>query len=64
MSERDPRVDPKVGEQLKVPQVDYRTVVGVDNGRIKWKSPWNESTCSLTTWRKWARNAEVIHAAE
>jgi len=63
---RDPRRDPKPGDVLRVgPKI---TVVSVPLlvGRMSWRS----SDCpgvrrsTRTDWREWAKNAEVIHAAD
>lgn len=73
-AKRDPRVDPKAGDILqKKYQGQYfesrstyaRQVDEVDDGKVTYVG---ENVCaptmSLKSWRRWAKNAEVIHAAD
>ena len=59
MADRDPRIDPRVGDIVQV-RHDRRKVIAVLDDGIKWRSPWDARTCSLKTWRKWARDAVEV----
>ena len=75
-SPRDPRIDPKPGDKIRVGEgslAQYATVMEVA-GRIHYKmiQPNGPSMIYRTPmlcitnkagWCRWARNAEVIHAA-
>lgn len=65
---RDPRIDPRQGDILTTGetfnncQSDHRIdriVYGVRLERVLH----NRGNCSIATWRKWARNAEVVKTA-
>jgi hypothetical protein len=72
---RDPRIDPRPGDVLeKKYQGQYfesrgyhqRRVVRIA-GRLEYsQAGWMEGStrlCDFSTWRRWAKNAEVIHHA-
>jgi hypothetical protein len=74
---RDPRIDPKPGDVLKVAarnrgirrhllrRVTY--AVGTWKGwpnAVRYTDGIVDKYCLLPAWKRWAKNAEVIHAAE
>jgi myosin-crossreactive antigen len=71
---RDPRIDPKPGDVLsawiyninpnKVGRFIERRVLEVEGSRIRVQSGDLFITDTTTWWRRWAKNAEVLHAAE
>lgn len=71
-NERDPRTDPKPGDALQVRvrwQKRIRSVVMIEINSTG--TPWVHyhkktkfGASRLIEWREWAKNAEVIHAAE
>lgn len=67
MAERDPRRDPMPGDVVGRRQVV--SVVGCEFTTNPVRVDWvvtcsNWGSCSLASWRKWARNAEVIYVAD
>lgn len=74
MSGRDPRVDPKVGDVLRTARitrlVQSRQITSRDpsHGVLRVaKAPYNPNHgdyMRFTDWVRWAKKAEVIHAAE
>ncbi len=69
MSERDPRVDPKVGDVLLYgPQWQIeRAVVRVVTRILVYyglRDDTPDFKCTHDQWREWMRSAEVIHRAE
>jgi hypothetical protein len=66
-SKRDPRIDPKPGDEVGRRQV-LSVVCEVGTGHVlcvEWvvsSAEWG--SCSLRSWRRWAKNAEVIYVAE
>lgn len=56
---RNPRLDPRPGDVLRVGD-ETRTVEGLYNYGLEWHSATHHSICSRTTWRRWARTAEVL----
>ncbi len=65
MSERDPRVDPRPDDILTKAS-GARVIVMAWAGGVKYRAlgAVDETWTTLDEWRKWAKNAEVIHAAE
>jgi len=72
-SMRDPRVDPRKGDELRGGK-SHRYVGRIyENGEIGFtywpnsssgNGTGNDCVTSIETWRKWAADAEVIHRAE
>lgn len=67
--ERDPRVDPKVGDEIGRFET-FRLVAAIaPDGRVRFNyrqgGLWLNSTLTVTVdqWREWAKDAEVIHAS-
>lgn len=60
MENRDPRVDPKPGDQLTGFCDGPVTVLRVE-GKWIWS---DDGTCRIDVWRSVMKNAEVIHAAD
>ncbi len=69
MTQRDPRVDPRPGDEL-FKDGKERVVVG---RRERCGAAWfdiyydgadRRYRCTDYTWRKWAKDAEVLHVAE
>lgn len=70
-SDRDPRVDPRLGDELEKRNVrwtTHRVVEKVMNGAVRYVElgDYHHTVNDelLRYWRKWAKSAEVIHAAE
>ena len=70
MAERDPRTEPKAGDVLRVGCVT-RTVLDAEGIYQKYGFIYVIETVQprsvvpvLKQWRKWAKKAEVIHAAD
>lgn len=63
MADRDPRVDPKAGDRIAKGKLTRR-VTEVQRSEI-WYLNRNDglNKCWISTWREWARKAEVLHAA-
>ena len=66
---RDPRKDPKKGDLVsnggRSREVSDVVCDGLGNIRIHWVSSMTKwGSTYLYAWRKWARNAEVKHAAD
>lgn len=66
---RDPRVNPKAGDVLRRGK-ETRVVERVDMGKARTKCtvvsrpyPWSGYP-NTDQWRRWAKDAEVIHAAD
>jgi len=63
--ERDPRVDPRPGDVLRVgPPV---IITGTDMMCVRWKSPDLRSPvfrCRQSAFRQWASSAQVIRKGE
>lgn len=67
-AERDPRVDPKAGDVLRK-DGEWHGISDIYRERRVRRVNGNvivhvSGTCSLSTWRKWAAKAEVIHRAD
>jgi hypothetical protein len=67
--ERDPRVDPRVGDFLKRGRsyIQYEVIERKKDGVWIKYHHWSANMTrwrSLRWWQKWAANAEVIHRAE
>jgi hypothetical protein len=70
MPDRDPRYNPRPGDALRGPRGGRRWVEdvtgralrdGPDVVRVRWHGPDGRShTVPLSTWRRWARRAEVL----
>jgi hypothetical protein len=66
---RDPRIDPKPGDivifgpQWQLEQYKVLKNSGVDV-RYQMITSGAMQLCSLNQWRRWAENAEVIHASD
>jgi hypothetical protein len=60
MPERDPRVDPRPGDKVRDCVVCRR----YDLTLTYHDAQGNLESCSLESWRKWGKDAEVIHAAD
>jgi hypothetical protein len=60
-SERNPRIDPRVGDVLRQGHLQ-RSVYHRHGSDVYYeKGSNNRSTCCwITTWREWARGAEVL----
>jgi hypothetical protein len=63
VAERDPRIDPQIGDQVDDRMVAFRLKDSL-TGRplVCWTSrdfP-NWRSCFLTVWQKWARNKNVL----
>lgn len=64
---RDPRIDPQPGDVLRVllnvtgDLWEVRTVEYplLPNG-LQWQSETRHGVCMFSTWRRWARRAEVV----
>lgn len=63
MSKRDPRIEPKPGDVVKV-RNEARTVIELFPNGLRWKSFWSENNCMFRTWQRWAKGAEVVTKAE
>lgn len=65
MPERDPRLEPRKGDRLRQPNSEsYREVLGVsDMVHFQVSSTTLMYHAGMASWRKWAKNAEVIHRA-
>lgn len=75
---RDPRIEPKAGDRLRdvnepardfVRKVERVTGARVGPARIRRVVYHHQyynwaASCSLATWRRWAKTAEVLHCAE
>ena len=68
---RDPGVEPKAGDVLTVPGITREVTerIGKRGGTVEFDQQdfagvHYYCTLTLRTWRKWAKNAEVIHCAE
>jgi len=68
---RDPRTDPRPGDRFKNGGVS-RMFVGEYSDKIRycpitdhwdWKNPINDIQTTRKAWSRWAKNAEVLHAA-
>ena len=62
--DRDPRVDPQPGDVVQV-RNDKRRVIALfptapSGTVVSWRSPWNNATCLVRTWRRWAKCGEVV----
>ena len=71
MPKRDPRKDPKAGDELEKANkrwTTYRLVDDCMNGAVRYWDGLDDreliADCLLTSWRKWAKKAQVIHAAD
>jgi len=75
MSDRDPRTNPKAGDVLRGPKtvrkcnwiLDYEHLSFTSWSLQAYQKPGCQGTVygvPVEAWRKWAKNAEVIHAAE
>jgi hypothetical protein len=70
MSERDPRVDPRAGDALRVSGkircADSDAYIRIDGALMITYSPFSRGvqgemrSCSLAAWRRWAKDAEVL----
>lgn len=65
---RDPRVDPKLGDVLQTEKF-RRTVERIADGYIYYRRRGIDLTgyhnrTKIGGWMRWAKNAEVIHAAD
>ena len=67
---REPRNNPKVGdifllgeERRTVEQIGLSQVVFITTA-ISHPHSWGVSSCTIEKWRRWAKNAEVVYAAE
>jgi len=72
-SERDPRIDPRRGDELQGTTRRYvGTVTDVEIGFTYWRlrggrfngGAGNDCYTSFAKWRKWAKNAEVIRRGD
>jgi hypothetical protein len=65
MTTRDPRRDPKVGDELKSFAFSVQ-VIEIRDGFVFYLSgrAAHAKSCDIHEWRIWARNAEVLHVAE
>jgi len=67
---RDPRVDPEPGDVVGKDNLPYRRIVYSGLGNVKYRrlNPGADhdvyGIVFLTTWRKWAKGAEVIYVAK
>lgn len=61
---RDPRLDPKPGDVLRHALCKRVTVVELCDQRMAYEVWENAFDTTLGQWRQWAKDAEVIHAAE
>ena len=71
MSTRDPRKDPMPGDELEKRNVrwtTHREVQVVMNRAVRYVELGDYyhtiNDCVLKSWRKWAKDAEVLHAAD
>jgi len=58
---RDPRVDPKPGDEVR--RGHWRKVVEVTDGKVRYMT--SKGACNWTTvdrWCKWAKKAVIFHA--
>ncbi len=56
----DPLRNPRPGDVVMVGR-KLRTVVNpAFDGRVWWEDRNGDHSCSLATWRRWARNGEVL----
>ncbi len=60
---RDPRVEPRVGDQLKNGR-QWRQVSGIVPGVRYMTNSGKDKWVPMYTWQSWAKNAEVLHAAD
>ena len=70
MSERDPRVDPRTGDEIHFALSEYWRVASLGLGSVCFSirvgDQWLNSTTRITLeqWRDISRNAEVVHVAD
>ena len=69
MAARDPRVDPKLGDVLRKDGRDRTVQKCVSYGPfrdvdIHYYCDRHSCSIFLRNWRKWAKDAEVLHAAD
>lgn len=71
-TKHDPTVDPRPGDDLEKSNkrwITRREVISAGNGAVRFYehdragSYWIRD-CLLTSWRKWAKSAEVLHVAD
>ena len=71
--DRDPRKDPLPGDAVLViytTRGQTRNVIAVRKDRIRWREDTfnfrsrKSSSCSLKTWRYWARNGIVLRRSD
>lgn len=64
--ERDPRLDPRVGDVLRCYPGPRIVVEGTRLLRVRWTCCDFPGVQSVTraTWRDWAKDKQVIHRAE
>lgn len=60
---RDPRVNPSVGDQVRVGEVARLVVYMSVSDKVVYDivdSPKGQLVCGLSTWRRWAKTGEVV----
>ena len=64
MSDRDPRIDPRPDDQVRV-EGETREVCAVHNGRVVYSWPGVIAVRShlLRQWQRWAEGAEIVKVA-
>lgn len=64
-AKRDPRVDPKSGDVFAGADGRVREVVCIANYVVyRFQFGWKKYHLLMHSWRKWAKNAKVLHAAD
>jgi len=61
-AERDPRIDPVMGDCLRV-DWDIRRVLSADRDAVDFArngSSVRNGVCSLARWRRWATKADIV----
>lgn len=64
MQPRDPRIDPRPDDQVRVGE-ETREVCAVHNGRVVYSWPGKIAVHSHLTqqWQRWAEGAEIVKVA-
>lgn len=70
VGKRDPRIDPRMRDELKRSWLCRKVIAISPDGRIRFYqrqgAQWLNGTFTVTQeeWQQWAKDAEVIHAAD
>ena len=64
--DRDPRIDPRPGDVLRVQHGGMPRYAGVmhrDGDDVTWGYAQADAPSPLSGWRLWAKNSEIVHLA-